>query len=132
MHPRLKSELRVQAMLRRAAAQGIFGAVVRRGDDTAGAIFVRLSPDAASARLFCAAPGPGTDEQGTPQWICATGPDPVSAQEVEAYLSRRLDVDPDIWIVEFETAMSGPCLDGAVTDKAPPPEDPLIAQVFKR
>ena len=64
MQPRLKSEIRVHAMLRTAAAAGIFGAVLRRGDDTAGAIIVRLAPDAQTAMLYCAAPGPGTDDDG--------------------------------------------------------------------
>ncbi|WP_422020973.1 DUF1491 family protein [Pyruvatibacter mobilis] len=132
MQPRLKSEIRVHAMLRGAAAAGIFGAVLRRGDDTAGAIIVRLAPDAQTAMLYCAAPGPGTDDDGRPRWICATGPDPVPNDEADAWLTRRVSTDPDLWVVEFETAKSGPCLDGTVVDTAPPQEDPLIAQIFRK
>ncbi len=119
-------------MLRRASATGNFAAVARRGHEIAGAIFIKMTYADRRADIYAAAPGPGTDEDGQPRWIRATGDAPVPEADADAYLSRRAASDPDIWIIDIETRDGTPCVDGIVVQEGLPPVDPLISSVFRR
>jgi hypothetical protein len=99
MTPRLTSRRTVDALLRRAAAEGGFGAVLARGDEGAGAVLVLLLERGTACNLvertydFAAnayrwAPvGPQTDDSG--------------ATRAE-YLERRRARDPDLWLIELD------------------------------
>lgn len=132
MQPRLRSDIRVQAILCRASAAGGFGTVVRRGHEIAGVLFVKHTRPDQTAHVFSPPPGPSIDGDGIPKWMIATGSDAVSQEEADDYLARRAASDPDIWVVEIETGDGAACLDGPLEDPAiPSPEtDPLISRVF--
>ena len=132
MQPRLTSQLRVQAILRRATATGAFASIARRGHEAAGAVFVKTVSTDRDVRIFGPAPGPGTDEAGRPRWACVTGPAPVPEADAEAYLTRYAHMDPDLWVVEIEAGNGEACLDGIMVDDPPTRTDPLIDQVFRR
>ena len=95
--PRLKSEIRAAAHLRRAQAAGAFAVIARRGDPDAGAIAVKVYIGARRARLFVEA----RDDQGNAAWR-----DPfdgaVDEAEVDRYLDRERRFDSDLWIIEIE------------------------------
>lgn len=95
--PRLKSEIRVSAIVRRAQSEGVFAAVVRRGDPDAGAIVVKVYLGDRLARLFVQA----RDDSGNPLW---REPFEKAAAEadVDSYLEKEKRFDPDLWIVEIE------------------------------
>ncbi len=101
---RLKTALWVAAYLRRCNVEGIFGVVRRRGAEEAGAVFVRVSRLDGTSDLFGPAPQSAFDAvQGaarafTPCLATQSAPD----ADVEAYLTRQLKFDPDVWIVEVE------------------------------
>ncbi len=106
--PRLKARLRVQAMLRQGQAAGSFGAVVRHGDDEAGAIVLLLrTPDNRMAVLSDArAP------DGTPAFVRSAvgsaGDDAlVAPDEAASYVERAVRRDPDLWVVEFDADAGG-------------------------
>ena len=94
---RLKSRLRVQAMLRQAATQGVFGAVLRQGDADAGSLVLVLR-GRQGLRLFSEA----QDRDGQPGWLGGAGGTWVDQAAADAYQARRVDADPDCWVVEFE------------------------------
>jgi len=96
--PRLKTEIRVQAWLRRCSAAGLMAAVARKGDVEAGALFIKLNRFAAGCEVFSGVTG--TD--GVPAWFRATGAKPVSEKEADAYLARQVSYDSDLWILEIE------------------------------
>ncbi len=98
--PRLKARFRVQAMLRQGQAAGRFGAVVRRGDDEAGALLVLLrTPD---NRIAVLADARAPD--GTPAFMRGTGAGgAVEPDEAASYVERAVSRDPDLWVVEFDT-----------------------------
>src|SRR2546430_14727318 len=96
--PRLKSELRVQAWLRRCAALGLMATVVRKGDADAGALFIKVNRFRDGCEVFSGASAP----DGTPAWLRATGMAPVGEREADLYLARQAKYDPDLWIVEIE------------------------------
>jgi hypothetical protein len=95
--PRLKTHIRVAALLRRAQAAGAFATVVRRGDPDAGALAVKAFLGPGTARLFVEA----RDERGARCWREAL--DGVDDEaRIDALLERERAVDPDLWIIEIE------------------------------
>ncbi len=98
---RLKSQIWVQAYLRRCQVQGFYGAVVRKGAEEAGAVYVTVNRLDGTSLLFEPAVGPAYDEAGERRFHLAAA-EPQDNATVSARLARRLEDDPDIWIVEIE------------------------------
>ncbi|MES2290150.1 MAG: DUF1491 family protein [Pseudomonadota bacterium] len=98
MSPRLTSAVLVSALIRRVANEGGAAVVVAKGDATAGAIL-----------LICLEKGQLTSFrervlriEGNYGWE-AVGPSADSpANETDAWLARRRQRDPDLWIVELD------------------------------
>jgi hypothetical protein len=105
---RLKSAIWVSGLLRRCQAQGLFGAVIRKGAEEAGAVFVIVNHLDGSFHLLGPAPGPSIDEAGDRRWILEAVP-PAGQAEIDAILDKRRRVDSDIWVVEIEdrTGLAG-------------------------
>jgi hypothetical protein len=95
----LRTEIWVAALLRTAQANGAMGYVVRRGDNDAGAVLVKVSRLDGTARLLV----PARDGAGVRIYLDLTGktagPDEAS---IDAYLAKRASQDSDIWSVEIE------------------------------
>lgn len=81
--------------------EGVFGAVVRKGAEEAGAIHVIVNHLDGTCHLFGPAPGASTDDMGERLWEIEIAP-PQGPAEAMALLSRRARSDPDIWIVEVD------------------------------
>lgn len=99
MDKRLASSVLVSALLRRAQDEGGNGAVLAKGDPTAGAIAVILAEKGRKARFLERLLRP----DGLYWWE-------ESRQKVEneeeflAFLERRRKHDPDLWILELDIA----------------------------
>ncbi len=98
---RLKSEIWVQALLRRCAVQGLNGAVLHRGAEEAGAVYVVINHLDGLHHLLVPPPGPAYDEDGERQFELAY-PEPQPWLPLSAYIAKRRKSDPDIWVVEIE------------------------------
>ncbi|BBK33049.1 hypothetical protein STHU_36830 [Allostella humosa] len=98
MEPRLKSRLWIAAEIRRCAVQDITAVVARRGDPDAGAILLKVNRFAAG----CVVHGGSYGRDGQREWIAATGAEPVPEADADAYVERRRDSDPDLWVLEIE------------------------------
>jgi hypothetical protein len=94
--PRLKTEIWVRATLRLADVAGRPGAMLRRGDQDAGGVLVVLRGDAG----LCVLSQVRTAE-GKLAWLRSTGSAPVDQASVDAYLSRQVRMDPDLWVIEL-------------------------------
>ena len=81
--------------------EGIFGAVVRKGAEEAGAVYVIVDHLDGTCHLFGPSPGASHDEEGERRWIIEVSP-PQGGADAMALLERRRRFDPDIWIVEVE------------------------------
>ncbi len=94
--PRLKAGIWVAAYLARLRAEDIPAFVVRRGDETAGAVLVKSATLDGKAKVFQRSFDPLT---GTRTWmILAEGDE----SEVDGAIARSRRFDPDLWVIEVE------------------------------
>lgn len=104
MEPRLTAEFWVQAYITRLRLADIPVFVVRRGDETAGAVIVKLNTLDGRARAFARS----FDMEGKRVWtVLADG----AEADVDAALARQRGFDPDLWIVEIEDRAGRTLLD---------------------
>lgn len=99
---RLKSEIWVKAYLRRCQHEGVPAVLVRRGDTDAGAIYVKVSRLDGTAALFGPAPAGLEEAREERRWQSCLGREPAVEAAADAYLTRQIEFDPDIWIVSVE------------------------------
>jgi hypothetical protein len=98
---RLRSDVWVQAYLRRWFSRGGFAAVLRKGAAEAGAVYVVVNRLDGTLSVFGPAPGPAYDEEGDRRWA-RVGDGPIDAEGLAQLTARLVRFDPDIWIVEIE------------------------------
>ena len=53
---------------------------------------------------------------GTLGWLRATGAEPVAESDADAYIARQRQRDPDLWVVEIETAAPATVLDDGIIE----------------
>jgi len=94
--PRVTARLWIDAYLLRLRQQGIPAFVVGKGDETAGAILVKLNPLDGTARLFQRSFDLMSGER---RWgVLADGPE----ADVDASIARQRSFDRDLWVIEVE------------------------------
>ena len=98
MQPRVTAELWIKAHIRRCQALAIPAMVVRRGDDQAGALIIKVN----HLGPGCMVLAPANTMDGGRQWRRATGDELVPDADADAYIERQLNMDPDIWVLEIE------------------------------
>jgi hypothetical protein len=95
----LKTEFWATALMRRAAIAGAFAGVTRKGDTDAGAVLVKVSTLDGRARLYA----PARDGQGERIYLdLSAGMLGDVEADVDAYVRKRAETDPDLWVVEVE------------------------------
>jgi hypothetical protein len=98
---RLKSAIWIDAFLRRNAIEGKYGAVVYRGAEEAGAVFIAINHLDGSFTLLAPPPGPSHDDNGERLWIRDVS-QRLTWDEVREKMASRRRVDDDLWLVEVE------------------------------
>jgi hypothetical protein len=98
MEPRLASHVLVGALLRRAESEGGFGAVLAKGDSDSGAITLILLERGRKPRIL--------ERMLQPDGRYLWQPIPMQAaeneEEVDRFLARRRNFDPDMWLIELD------------------------------
>ncbi|RIY01275.1 DUF1491 family protein [Aureimonas flava] len=97
---RLTSEMFAAAVVRRVFSDGGFAAVVRRGADAAGAVFVVLRDRQGAIRLLGPAPQTMADDGGERRFVAE---DVADEEALERRFAREARFDPDFWVLELET-----------------------------
>ncbi len=93
---RLTADIWVAAYLTRLRLHGIPAFVVKRGDNTAGAVLIKLNTLDGQATSFQRSFDLMTGDR---RWtILAQGAEP----EVDASIARQRTFDPDLWVIEVE------------------------------
>jgi hypothetical protein len=110
MEARLKSSIQVKALIRRCDLATVGCVVTARGDPDAGAILIKLDGREAGASVLSQT----RRADGTLAWMRATGAAPVADADADAYIARQRQRDPDLWVVEIDTAAPETLLDDAI------------------
>lgn len=114
---RVTSEIWVSALIRRAFAAGAAALVRRRGDATAGAIWVVVDRLDGTVDLHVPLPQSEVDEAAGGERRFETVSKRVSADVVSGRVASEARFDSDLWVVEIEDRDGRSFLD-------PPPRDP--------
>ena len=102
---RLTANFWVQAYLTRLRLADIPAFVVAHGDDTAGAVLVKLNTLDGQATAFQRS---FDLTSGARKWLeLAQGAEP----EVDAAIARQRGYDPDLWVIEVEDRQGRHLLD---------------------
>ena len=95
---RLSTELWVQAHLRRCNAEGLFAAVLRKGDLWGGAVIVKLNLLDGTFKVLTQT----RDMEGDVAWLAAQQGALLAEADATAYIERQVKRDPDLWVIEVE------------------------------
>lgn len=94
----LRTKFWVDALKWRVEAGGAALYVVHKGDPDAGVVLVKLSLLNGTGQLFV----PIRGMEGDRLWSQPLGEDPVEESRIDDYTRRRLEDDPDLWVIEIE------------------------------
>lgn len=120
MTPQLKADFWVKALIRRAQSQKAFAAILRKGDPDAGIVLIVLR-NRQNLKLYL----PERDFDGNRVWRLQNMADQT---ELDGHINRRLDEDPDIWLVEIESDGNPQIIIGEkIIDEAQPPDPAQLA-----
>lgn len=97
MDARVKSGLWVRAQVRICDIAGRPAAILRHGDDDAGAVILKLIGADGRVRLLAQTTAP----EGGLAWHRPLGAEPLPETEADAYIARHAEFDPDVWAVEI-------------------------------
>lgn len=103
--PRLTSRFWVDAYLARLRLGDVQGFVVAHGDDTGGAVLVKLNTLDGNAVLFQRSFDLMSDARVWRE--LASGPE----ADVDAAVARQRGFDPDLWVIEVEDRQGRHMLD---------------------
>ena len=81
--------------------EGLYGAVIRKGAEEAGAVYVIVNHLDGTVHFFGPAPGPSHDDEGERRWTEELS-FPATMEQIDALIERKRRFDPDIWVVEVE------------------------------
>jgi hypothetical protein len=113
MEARLKTDIQVKALIRRCDLSAIGVAVTARGDPDAGTILIKLYDRSAGTTVLTQT----RRADGALVWMRATGAAPVDESAADAYIARQRQYDPDLWVVEIETAAPETVIDTDIIDE---------------
>ena len=95
---RLPTDFWIQAQLRRFNTAGTGAYLLRRGDAERGTVLVRLAGVEGTRILIQV-----RDIDGKLAWMGVKDGATLANDEADAYVTRAVDRDSDLWVIEVET-----------------------------
>jgi hypothetical protein len=108
---RLRSDIFVSALTRRVFKDGGYAAVVTKGSDASGAIFVRQRFRDGLETLYGPAPQAMLEVEDRDDRLFEPRLSRVEPEVVEALIAREAKFDGDLWLVEIEVERIGDYLE---------------------
>jgi hypothetical protein len=108
--PSLKAEIWIKAQIRLCDINSISAMVTRRGDSDAGAVLLKLNRLDAGVEVLCQT----RDAEGNHAWMRGMKEGFVSETQAEAYITKQIQYDPDIWVLEIEDLKNQYVIDGKI------------------
>lgn len=98
--------------------EGAYAVVRRRGAEEAGAIFVKVDRLDGTSDLFGPAPQSTFDDTHPVDraFVACLRGQPRPNGDVEKYVTRQIEFDPDMWVVEVEDRQGRNFLDRIVSE----------------
>lgn len=107
----LKTRIWVAALIRRAEVAGAFAVVVRKGNPDAGTVLVTVRVPNGQTTLY----RPVRNMAGKRVWWPKG---PAQETDIMEYIVKRLEGDPDLWVVEIEDREGRHFLTDPIEDNA--------------
>ncbi|MEE9272443.1 MAG: DUF1491 family protein [Robiginitomaculum sp.] len=95
MFSSLKPSIWAYALLRRAEIGGAYALLARKGDGDAGIVLVKVCSLDGNAVLY----SPIRNMDGARIWLPKG---PLPDRKIDQLIGKRVNMDPDIWVVEIE------------------------------
>ena len=99
MNGRLSASVEATSIIRRAEASGDFAAILHKGDADRGALVITVH----SRGAFVACLERALSPDGSYRWA-QTGPSDDEEGKVAQFLARKVEFDPDLWVIELDVA----------------------------
>ncbi|MDQ3246060.1 MAG: DUF1491 family protein [Pseudomonadota bacterium] len=97
---RLPSELEAAALMRRAAADGDFAAMLKKGDPDRGVLLLVVTSRGRHVACLERVPSLSREEQ----WQVVGPAESASSADVAEFLAKRTRFDTDLWLIELDVA----------------------------
>jgi hypothetical protein len=97
---RLPTHVEVASILRRAAAEGDFATVMRKGDPDRGSLIIFVSSRGEHRAILERVLGPDGDYR----WEASRPADSAGSIDIVNFLARRARFDDDLWAIELDIA----------------------------
>jgi hypothetical protein len=110
MDNRLPTEVTVSACLRQCSARAIPAYVLHKGAAASGTIMVKI----VLPRKQCKFLNQSRDIDGNLGWMHVFDEEIVDEKRADDYISRSIQRDPDVWVVEVEDASGESPFEGKI------------------
>lgn len=97
---RLRASVEATSLIRRAEADGGFGAVLRKGDPERGALLLVIR--SRGRHVACLERMLSPD--GLYRWAAGGPAEAESDEQLTKFLARRVRFDEDLWLIELDIA----------------------------
>ncbi len=100
MSGRLPAKLEVSGLVRRIETEGGFATILHSGDAEGGSMLLIVS----SRGRYFASLERILGVSGAYEWRAAGPPESAGSADLRAFLAKRTQFDPDLWILELDIA----------------------------
>jgi len=103
---RLTSVMWFAVFMRHETQRGAYVSVIRTGAHEAGALFIIQKHQDETFSLHAPAPQAMLDDGGGRSFECVLAS--VSQENMDAYIDKQINFDPDLWVIETESGQGDP------------------------
>ncbi|MDY0030022.1 MAG: DUF1491 family protein [Pseudobdellovibrionaceae bacterium] len=109
---RLPTSVWLDAHLRRLNVEGKSYYIVNKGAFASGTILLKIALLESNARLLTQV----RNMDGELCWMAALREETMPEQQVDDYIRRAIDRDPDVWVIEIEDRLGENPFEGKILE----------------